>query len=56
MEERMIGAMNSEALKRLQEACGENEPKLLTEWHPVYTDMVPAAEYSLTQTIIPTQK
>lgn len=52
----MIGAMNSEARKRLQEARGELEPKSLTEWHPVYTEMIPAAEYYPESSIIPTRK
>lgn len=55
-QERMIGAMNSEARKRQQEARGELEPRRLTEWHPVYTDMVPAAEYYPEPSVIPTQK
>jgi len=55
-QERMIGAMNSEARKRLQEARGELEPKSLTEWHPVYTEMIPAAEYYPESSIIPTRK
>lgn len=41
----MEGVPNSEARKRLAEARGELEPKRLTEWHPVYTGMVPAEEY-----------
>ena len=32
----MEGALNSESRKRLQEANGEPEPKLLTETHPDY--------------------
>lgn len=32
----MEGALNSESRKRLQEANGEPEPKLLTETHPNY--------------------
>ena len=45
--EKITGAMNSEARKRKQEAQGIPEPRLLTEWHPVYTDMIPAEQYDL---------